>query len=69
MRVTLIALSAVMAVATATGAVAQSRSLPKGSSLAATPPIDQRNKQFHALSKTQQRHYLRQGYQPHKHPY
>ncbi len=69
MRVNLILLSALMIVGSATGAFAQSRSLPKGSSLAATPPIDQRGKQFHALSKLQQRHYLRQGYQPHKHPY
>ncbi len=51
------------------GAYAQSRTLPKGSSLAATPPIDQRGKQFHALSHASQRKYLRQGYQPHRHPY
>ncbi len=53
----------------ATEAYAQSRSLPKGSSLAATPPIDQRGKQFHALSRTQQLRYLREGYRPHHHPY
>ena len=56
-------------VAGATGTYAQSRSLPKGSSLAATPPIDQRGKQFRALSHARQRAYLQQGYKPHKHPY
>ena len=51
------------------GASAQSRSLPRGSALAATPPIDRRNKQFNALTKARQRAYLQQGYNPSKHPY
>ena len=68
-HVILVSLLLVGATAGASGAFAQSRSLPKGSSLAATPPIDQRGKQFRALSRTQQKIYLRQGYRPHKHPY
>ena len=69
LHVILASLLLVGATAASTGALAQSRSLPKGSSLAATPPIDQRGKQFRALSHSQQRSYLRQGYQPHKHAY
>ena len=45
-----------------TASQAQSYALPKGSSLAATPPIDQRGKQFRALSHAQRRIYVRQGY-------
>ncbi len=41
---------------------AQNLALPKGSSLAATPPIDQRGKQFRAMSRSQRRIYVRQGY-------
>ena len=42
--------------------LAQSYALPKGSSLAATPPVDQRGKQFRALSPSRKRSYVRQGY-------
>jgi hypothetical protein len=68
-RAVLLSAATIAALVGATGAHAQSRSLPKGSSLAATPPIDQRGKQFKALSRAQQLRYLHQGYRPHHHPY
>ncbi len=66
---TLVSVMLVGVLAGVTGANAQSRALPKGSSLAATPPIDQRGKQFRSLSRSRQRTYLRQSYQPSRHSY
>ena len=66
----LVGLLAVSAAAVISGdAMAQSRTAPAGSSLANTPPIDQRAKQFRALPRTQKNFYLRQGYRRHVRPY
>ncbi len=55
--------------ATIQPALAQSREVPAGDSLAQTPPADQRAKQYRALPSDQKRFYRRQGYKRHTRPY